>query len=280
MAAFQRFAPGIVGIAGNAGSPFASSSLFLAQMHRMSEEVRSEIKYIPAHFVHVKHIRGIYACRNCERNEITTPVITAAMPHPAFPKSLASPTLVSYIMVRKYVEGLPLYRQEQVFTRAGIMLSRQNLANWVIAGATWLEYIFEALHAELLQQDIAHADETELQVLRETGRAAQTKSRMWVYTSGRYSHPIRLYEYQCTRGAEHPIHFLSGFVGYLHTDGSSAYKQLPDTIRTAGCWAHARRYFTDVIAVLPKEAQKRANTPAHIGRNYCNALFDIERSLL
>ena len=78
-------------------------------------------------------------------------------------------------MVRKYVEGLPLYRQEQVFTRAGIMLSRQNLANWVIAGAGWLEHIFKALHAHLLLQDIANADETEVQVLREAGRAAQTK---------------------------------------------------------------------------------------------------------
>ena len=250
-----------------------------SQMHQIGEEVRSELKFVPSHFVHVKHIRGVFGCRPCDRNEISTPIITTPMPKPAFPKSLASPSLVSYIMVRKYVEGLPLYRQEQVFTRAGIMLSRQNLANWVIAGAGWLEHIFKALHAHLLLQDIAHADETEVQVLREAGRAAQTKSRMWVYTSGRYSYPIRLYEYQCTRAAEHPRNFLTGFVGYLHTDGYEVYKKLPDGIIPSGCWSHARRYYTDVIKLLPKEAQKSCNTPAHIGRKFCNDLFDIEREL-
>ena len=135
-----------------------------AQMHLMGEEVTSKLKFVPGHFVHEKHIRGIFGCRPCDRNEISTPIITTPMPKSAFPKSLASPSLVAYIMVRKYVEGLPLYRQEQQFRRAGIMLSRQNLANWVIAGALWLEHIFKALHAKLLEQDIAHADETVLQV--------------------------------------------------------------------------------------------------------------------
>ena len=97
-----------------------------AQMHLMGEEVTSKLKFVPGHFVHEKHIRGIFGCRPCDRNEISTPIITTPMPKSAFPKSLASPSLVAYIMVRKYVEGLPLYRQEQQFRRAGIMLSRQN----------------------------------------------------------------------------------------------------------------------------------------------------------
>ena len=102
---------------------------------------------------------------------------------------------------------------------------------------------------------------------------------MWVYTIGRYSRPIRLYEYQCTRSADHPRRFLTGFTGYLHTDGYDVYKKLPDNITLAGCWSHARRPYTDVIKILPKEAQKSCNTPAHIGRDFCNDLFAIERDL-
>ena len=150
--------------------------------------------------------------------------------------------------------------------------------NWVIAGALWLEHIFKALHAKLLEQDIAHADETVLQVLREAGRAAQTESRMWLYSSGRYSHPIRLYEYQMTRSGEHPRKFLAGFAGYLHVDAYSAYRTLPG-VRLSGCWSHARRKYTDIIKILPSALQKNGNTPAHVGRNFCNKLFDIERDL-
>jgi len=248
-------------------------------MHQIGEEVTSKLRYEPGHFVHEKHIRPVMGCRPCDYNETSTPIITAKMPEQAFPKSLASASLVAHIMMRKYVEGLPLYRQEQQFRRAGIALSRQNLSNWVIAGSGWLEHIYKALHAKLREQDIAHADETDLQVLREPGRAAQTKSTMWLYASSRYNPAIRLYEYQRTDAREHALIFLAGFNGYLHVDGKVVYKNLPG-VKPVGCWAHARRKYADVIKILPAEAQKRCNTPAHVGRKFCNDLFDIERSLV
>ncbi len=250
-----------------------------AEMHQIGEEITSKLRYEPGHFVHEKHIRPVWGCRPCDRNETSTPIITAKMPEQAFPKSLASASLVAYIMMRKYVEGLPLYRQEQQFRRAGIALSRQNLSNWVIAGSFWLEHIFKALHAKLREQNIAHADETDLQVLREPGRAAQTKSTMWLYASGRYNPAIRLYEYQRTDAREHALIFLAGFNGYLHVDGKVVYKNLPG-VKPVGCWAHARRKFADIIKILPPEIQKRGGTPAHVGRKFCNDLFDIERSLV
>src|SRR5699024_8850926 len=107
--------------------------------HKMSEEVRKELQVIPAQVKVVKHVRHVYACRHCEKEGIETPIVTAKMPSPAFPKSYASPSIVAYIMNQKYTEGLPLYRQESQLKYLGIHLSRQTLANWMVEGANrWL----------------------------------------------------------------------------------------------------------------------------------------------
>ena len=205
--------------------------------HEMSTEVRQELKFIPAQVVVVKHVRYIYSCRRCEREEINTPVVTAPAPSPVIPGSLASPSSVAYIMNSKYVEGLPLYRLEQALSRLGVDLSRQSMANWMILGADrWLSQIYDRLHEHLLKLDVAHADETTLQVLHEDGRAANSKSYMWLYRSGRYGPPIILFNYQTTRAGKHPQQFLSGFKGYLHVDGYAGYNGLPDVI-LSGCWS-------------------------------------------
>jgi hypothetical protein len=176
-----------------------------------------------------------YSCRHCEEHEIKVPVITAAVPADAFPESLASPSIVAYVMNQKFVEALPLYRQEQAFARNGIEISRQTLANWMIAGADWLTLIYDRMKSHLLTCDILHADETTLQVLHEPGREAESKSYLWLYRSGRdrplrpdgsMIGPIILYEYQQTREPKHPERFLSGFTGYLHVDGYAAYDKL------------------------------------------------------
>jgi transposase len=210
-------------------------------LHEMSTETRQELKLIPAEVKVVKHVRFVYACRHCENEAITTPVVTAPMPRPVYPGSLVSSSLMAYIMSQKYVESMPLYRQEQQFSLLGIALSRQTLANWMIYGAdTWLRLLVERMHEHLLQKDILHADETTLQVLREPGRSAESQSYLWLYRTGREGPPIILYEYQPTRAGEYPRKFLSGFKGYLHTDGYSGYHKVMN-VTLVGCWAHARR---------------------------------------
>ncbi|APC08157.1 transposase IS66 family protein [Moorella thermoacetica] len=240
--------------------------------------MRQELKVIPARVKVVKHVRYVYSCRHCEREELTTPVVTAPMPAPVLPGSLVSPSLMAYIMNQKYGEGLPLYRQEQQFKSLRIELSRQALANWVLHGANkWLTLIYDRLHAHLLKEDILHADETTLQVLREPGQEATTKSFLWLYRTGRDGPPIILYDYQTTRASKHPRQFLAGFKGYLHVDGYTGYNELPD-VTMVGCWAHARRKLDEALKALP-EAKRTAAVAAREGLEFCNQLFAIERDL-
>lgn len=247
-------------------------------LHKIGADVSQEIKIIPAQVILVKHNRGKYACRDCNHNEINTPIVAAPMPKSAFPNSLASPSSVAYIMSQKFVEGLPLYRQEQSLMRLGFELSRQTMANWMIAGADWLEQINRRMKTKLLESEVLHADETPLQVLKEEGRKAQTTSYMWLYRSGRDGPPIVLYDYQETRATEHPSRFLEGFCGYLHVDGYQVYEKLPG-VTLVGCMAHARRNFVDALSVLSPMTRQKGNTAAHQGLDYCDKLFAIERDL-
>jgi len=248
------------------------------KLHEMGADVRTEIKIVPATVSVVKHIRTKYACRHCQNNEIKTPILTAPMPVTAFPNSLASPSAVAHILCQKFVEGSPLYRQQAALHRLGFDLSRQTMANWMLAGAGWLDKLFVRMAVYLRKRDIAHADETTLQVLHEEGRAAQSTSYMWLYRSGRDGPPIVLFEYQPTRAAEHPRKFLQGFSGYLHVDGYAAYEGLPG-VTLSGCWSHARRKFLEAVNVLPAPTRKAGGTPAHVGLAYCDTLFKIERDL-
>lgn len=123
-------------------------------VHEMSTETRRELKIIPAQVKVVEHVQHIYSCRQCEREGIETPIATAKVPAAVFPKSLASPSSMAYIMNQKYVEGMPLYRIEKQFERLGVFLSRQTIANWVIYGATkWLSPLYDRLHKLLLHLD-------------------------------------------------------------------------------------------------------------------------------
>jgi len=248
-------------------------------LHHMSQEVREEIKVVPAEVKVVKHVQYVYACRECEKNNTSTPVVTAQMPAPVYPGSLASPSSVAYIMDQKYVQGIPLYRQEKQFERLGVYLSRQTLSNWLMhTTEIWLTPLYMRMKEYLKSRDILHADETTLQVLKEPGRASTSTSYMWLYRTGRADPPVTLFEYKTTRAAKHPTEFLKGFKGYLHVDGYSGYNGLPPDIERVGCLAHARRKFDEAVKGMPK-TEKGSQTAAQEGLAYCNKLFHIEHEL-
>lgn len=247
-------------------------------LHEMSTETTRELKIIPPQVTVVEHVRYIYACRDCEKNQVTTPIVTAPMPKRALPGSIASAATIAYIMVQKFMYGVPLYRQEQNWKQLDVEISRQTMANWLIlASIRWLAILFERMHQLLLQREILCADETTLQVLHEPGRAADTKSYIWLYRTGRDGPPIVLYEYQTTRARKHPERFLTGFKGYLCTDGYQSYDGLPGVINVA-CLAHARRKFDEALKSLPKAAADKS-CAAQEGLDFCNQLYMIEKLL-
>ncbi len=222
--------------------------------------------------------RYSYACRHCEEHETETPIIAAPAPQAFKPKCMASPSLVAHIMNQKYVDHVPLYRQEQAFARQDITLTRQTMANWMIHGASWLRALFMRLHATLLNRPILHADETTLKVINEKGRESGQTSYMWLYRTGREGPAIVLYEYQTTRAAKHPLRFLKDFKGYLHTDGYQAYQALGQNVTLVGCWAHARRNFHEALSALP-DPKNDGPSLAKEGLHYCNQIFEVERQL-
>jgi transposase len=247
-------------------------------LHAMSTETREELQFIPAQLTRIEHVRHVYGCRQCERSGESVPIVTAPAPKPPIAKSYASASLLAYIIVAKFVDGLPLYRLEAHFERLGIGLSRQVMSIWMIRAAQVLAPVVDRLTEALRRRTILHADETTLQVLQEPGRAAQSQSYLWLYrSSGEDGPPIVLYDYQQTRAGEHPRAFLTGFRGYLHVDGYAGYQGI-ENVTLVGCWAHARREFHEAVQALPPDKRQTVGK-AHEGLGYCNRLYAIEREL-
>jgi transposase len=257
-------------------------------LHEVRPEIRRELEVIPAQII-VKESRCmVYACRNCEREGITVPMITAPAPKPVIKGSIASPSLIAYIMKNKYVDAIPLYRQEQEYKRYGLPINRQNMSNWIISAAqNWLNPLYKHLQRILVNYDVLHADETELEVLNEPGREATTKSYMWMYRTGNGHEPIVLYEYQPSRAGDNAKTFLKGFKGYLQTDAYDGYDKLLKEskagpameVTIVSCFAHARRYFTDTLKAI-EDKQSYMYTSAYQGVKYIDRMFEFEEKIL
>jgi transposase len=253
-----------------------------APMRDIGVKIRREIEIIPAQAVLKEHAIHSYACIDfdCKEKSDKTTIVTADAPKPLIAGSLASSSLVAHIAYQKYSNGMPLYRIEKGFQLDGVNVSRQNMCNWVInCSQMYLLSVYERMKARFLEETYAHADETVVQVLKEKGKSAQSKSYEWVYRTGiGAKHKIILYEYKPSRKQEHPQAFLAEFKGFLHTDGYDVYHNLPPDIVVVGCWAHARRYWEKIWKALPEDKLK--DSDADTGLAYINALFKLERKFV
>ena len=250
-----------------------------SEMVEIGKEVRRTLKMEPARFWIQEDVYYTYACKVCEKETGDSVIVNTPKEPAVLPGSFASPEAIAHLMVQKFVMYSPLYRQEQEWGRQGLRLSRQVMSHWLLRAAEdWLAPIYQELHRELVGRDVLHGDETTLQVLKEPGKSAQSKSYMWLYrTGGDAEHPIVLYDYRPDRKAKNAEEFLEGFLGYLHADGYQGYHKLRPDIRVVGCWAHARRKFDEAVKSLPQKEQ--AGCAALEGQAFCTKLFSIEKDI-
>jgi transposase len=173
----------------------------------------------------------------------------APAPPQIVPKGIATPELVAHVVTAKFVDAIPLHRQEQQFRRMGLTIGRATMANWILISASACHRLLELLVEEILGGPLISMDETWVQVLGEPGRSNTTKSYMWVCRGGPPDRPGVIFRYEPSRSGLIPEEFLSGYRGYLQTDGYIGYKAIGDRdgISHLGCWAHVRRKFVEVI---------------------------------
>ena len=208
----------------------------------IGEEVSEKLEIIPAKVRVIRTIRKKYACSVCET------ILEAKAPLEMIPKSNASASVLAYIATAKYVDALPLYRQEAIFNRIGIDLTRQTMARWMIQVGEKIAPLITLLREELLKNSYVHMDETTVQVLKEDGKKAETNSYMWVQArSG--PRPIILFHYAKNRSGNHAAELLVDYHGALQVDGYDGYAQIiqENKITRLGCLAHGRRKFFDAF---------------------------------
>ena len=243
---------------------------------QLPDEVYRRYSFTPAKVEVEEHHVKVYAGKK------TQEVIKAPHPQALLRGSLVSPSLEAAVMNAKYVNAVPLYRQEQEFERYGLHISRQNMANWTIQCADrYLAVLYDCLHEKLYGYHVLQADETPVLVNKD-GRPAGAKSYMWVYRTGRMytERQIVLYEYQKTRNASHPREFLKDFNGVCVTDGYQVYHTIEcerEDLRIAGCWSHARRRFDEAVKALPKQKQK--DSRAYLALTMIQAIYREEKQL-
>ena len=253
-----------------------------AELTRFGQEVSEKLDYIPARLRVERHIRYKYACKSCEGLEGEGPTVKIApLPVQLIPKSHATAGLLAHIGVSKFADGLPLYRQQKMFDRLGIDISRATMSKWMVQAAGQCSGLIDLLREQIRSGPLIGIDESPLQVLKEAGRQNTSKSYMWVYRGGPPDRPVLLYDYQKTRSGKTALAFLHDYKGYIQTDDFSGYDHLDQKtgIVHLGCWAHARRKFVKVATVRKKHRSKRVNPKslADQALDYIGKLYRIEK---
>ena len=225
---------------------------------QLPDAISKHYRLIPAKVEIDEHHVGVYASKTDDR------IIKADHPKALLHGSLVSPTIAAAIMNGKYVNAVPLYRLEQEFSRYGLAITRQNMANWMIRlGESYLAVLYDYLHKKLYDYHVIQADETPV-LVNHDGRSAGSKSYMWVYRSGHLytDKQIVLYDYHKTRNSSHPREFLSNYSGICVTDGYQVYHTIEkecEDLQIAGCWVHARRKFDEALTVIPKAHRNKSD---------------------
>lgn len=240
------------------------------KLTHISEDITEKLDVLPQVTYRVVHIKKKYACKSCEET-----IKTASLPKQPFPKCMATAGLVAAIIDAKFNRHLPLYRQEDMFKSMGMKVSRATLSNWVIKAADLLKPLIDLLHQGIKQYDIAYADETTLQVIKQLNRQSKAKSYMWLFIGGPPDKQSYVYQYHPTREEKIAHSFFDGFNGYLHADCYRAYVNLDgQAIKHVACLAHARRYFADIVKTNKKKKGK-----ANEAINIIAKLYAIEKDL-
>ena len=240
----------------------------------IATEPSEQLDYVPAKIQVIRHLRVKYACAACEQGVSIAPV-----PAQMLPKTNAAPGLLAQIVASKYVDALPLYRQEQIFARHGVNLSRATQAAWIMGLIEPLTPLLNLMNERLQGSGYIRMDETPLQVLK-SDKAPQSDHWMWVRVSGPPRERIILFDYHPSRSSEAAEQLLTGTTGFLQTDGYTAYDGVARKLHLThvGCMAHARRRFFEAIKALPKD-QANTTTAAHEAVRRIDALYAIERDL-
>lgn len=222
-------------------------------LKKIGENKTEQLDTIPAKTRIIEHITHVYACDNdcgCDCG-----IKSGTPPKQPIPRSIASPGLLAYVATSKYKDHLPLYRQEGIFQRMGVDIARNTLAHWMIKSSELLLPVYKFLGHNITAYDIAYADETTVQVLKEPGRAATSKSYMWCFIGGSPDKKSVVYRYDPGRAHGVIDDVLDDFSGYLHCDGYIAYDTYSQkrNVKLSGCWMHARRKFVEVTKTTKSE---------------------------